>query len=80
MALAWLIIRFGPDTQLERVRRILKCIDCGKKDAFFQHRSWGDTEIGWAPFPANHVTPELVAAWRREAQKRKSRRPEDRRP
>jgi hypothetical protein len=55
MALAPLIIRYGPDTSSDRLRRSARCTACGAKGAKLQHPSWAGSQIGFAPFPTSTV-------------------------
>jgi hypothetical protein len=51
MALAPLIIRWGPDTSSEMLRQCARCTVCGHKGATLQHPGWKDGEVEWEPFP-----------------------------
>jgi hypothetical protein len=51
MALAPLIIRWGPDTSSDMLRRCARCTKCGHKGATMQGPGWKDGEVEWEPFP-----------------------------
>jgi hypothetical protein len=48
-----LIIRWGPDTSSDLLRRSARCTECGRKGAVFQHPSWAGMDIEWVPFPVS---------------------------
>jgi hypothetical protein len=51
MAFAPFVIRWGPDTSSDRLRRCACCTACGWKGASLQHPSWVDGGVGFQPFP-----------------------------
>jgi hypothetical protein len=56
MALAPLVIRWGPHTSSEMLRRCARCTRCGHKGATLQHPSWvGNGFSCWQPFPVELV-------------------------
>ena len=56
MAIAPLIIRWGPDTSSDMLRRCARCTVCGHKGATLQAPSWVDGVIGHQPFPVEEGT------------------------
>lgn len=52
MLLAPLVIRWGPDTSSDKLRRCARCTACGHKGATLQHPSWVDNVVGFQPFPS----------------------------
>lgn len=52
-ALAPFIIRWGPDTTTNRLRRALRCRKCGVKGATIHHPSWENMRIGFEIFPVD---------------------------
>jgi hypothetical protein len=55
MALAPVIIPWGPDTSSDVLRRAARCTRCGRKGATLQHPGWAGSDIGPAPFPADRL-------------------------
>jgi len=56
MALAPLIIRWGPDTSSDMLRRRARCQVCGHKGATLQCPGWvGNGAADWAPFPTGSL-------------------------
>jgi hypothetical protein len=55
MAIAPLVIRWGPDTSSDKLRRCARCTVCGHKGATLRHPSWQDAQVGWQPFPVERV-------------------------
>jgi len=51
IALAPLIIRWGPDVSSDVLRRSARCTRCGQKGAILTHPSWAGLNLGFAPFP-----------------------------
>ena len=51
MALAPLIIRWGPDTSSDRLRQAARCTRRGGKGAMLMHPSFVDRIVGFQPFP-----------------------------
>jgi hypothetical protein len=52
MALAPLIIRWGPDTSGDTLRLCARCSRCGHKGATLKHPGWvGNGVACWEPFP-----------------------------
>ena len=56
MALAPLIIRWGPDTSSDMLRRSARCSRCGHKGATLQTPSWGSAAFGYKAFPVEPAT------------------------
>jgi hypothetical protein len=54
VALAPLIIRWGPDASSDMLRQSARCARCGRKGATLTGPSWVGLDIGLAPFPADH--------------------------
>jgi hypothetical protein len=52
MALAPLIIRWGPDASSDGAR----CTVCGHKGATLKHPGWKNGEVEWEPFPVDEMT------------------------
>jgi hypothetical protein len=55
MAIAPLIIRWGPDTSSDMLRRCARCTVCGHKGATLQGPGWKNGEVEWEPFPVEEV-------------------------
>ena len=55
VALAPLIIRFGPDASSDVLRRSARCSRCGGKGATLMHPSWSGSHKGFAPFPVERA-------------------------
>ena len=55
MALAPLIIRWGPDASSDVLRQRARCSRCGHKGATLQMPSWAGSEVGLAAFPAERL-------------------------
>ena len=51
MALAPLIIRWGPDASSDVLRQRARCSNCGHPGATLQIPGWVGDDIGSAPFP-----------------------------
>lgn len=51
MALAPLIIRWGPDASSDMIRRNARCERCGGRGATIQGPSWGGQTLPELPFP-----------------------------
>jgi hypothetical protein len=51
MAFVPLIIRWGPDTSSDRLRKSARCTRCGGKGAMLMHPSYVDRIVGFQPFP-----------------------------
>jgi len=51
MAIAPLVIRWGPHADVDRLRRSARCSRCGGRGAMLQHPSWGDSQRGFEAFP-----------------------------
>jgi hypothetical protein len=51
MAIAPLVIRWGPDASSDTLRRSARCSKCGAKGATLMLPSWVSTTIGFALFP-----------------------------
>src|SRR5215831_21283595 len=51
MAITPLVIRWGPNTSSDKLRRSARCTVCGRKGATLKHPSWHDEQVGWQPFP-----------------------------
>ena len=57
MAIAPLIIRWGPDTSSDMLRRCARCTVCCHKGATLQGPGWKNGEAEWEPFPAEEMSP-----------------------
>ena len=55
MALAPLVIRWGPDASSDKLRRCARCTTCGHKGATLQHPGWIENGVGWQPFPVGEL-------------------------
>ena len=55
MALAALIIRWGPDASSDLLRRSARCSRCGRKGATLQHPGWAGSDVGPRPFPTGRL-------------------------
>ena len=53
LACAVAVIRWGPETSSDRLRRCARCSACGHKGATIQHPGWGGADIGFLPFPVS---------------------------
>jgi hypothetical protein len=51
------VIRWGPDTSSDKLRRCARCTACGHKGATLQHPGWGGADIGFLPFPVHLLAP-----------------------
>jgi hypothetical protein len=51
LACAVAVIRWGPNTSSDKLRRCARCTACGNKGATIQHRGWGRNDVGFLPFP-----------------------------
>jgi hypothetical protein len=56
MAIAPLVIRWGPDASSDMLRRSARCTKCGGKGATIRTPSWGGNVIGISPFPVERMT------------------------
>ena len=45
------VIRWGPNTSSDKLRRCARCTACGHKGATLQHPGWGGADVGFLPFP-----------------------------
>jgi hypothetical protein len=52
VAIAPFVIRWGPNTSSDKLRRSARCSRCHGQGATIRHASWGDMATGWQPFPA----------------------------
>ena len=52
VAVAPFVIRYGPDTSSDVLRKCARCTACGRLGATLQHPSWIDRETGFGPLPA----------------------------
>jgi hypothetical protein len=50
VAIAPLIIRWGPDASSDMLRRSARCSKCGTQGATLMLPSWVSTTVGFAPF------------------------------
>jgi hypothetical protein len=57
LAIAPFVIRWGPSTSSDRLRKNLVCQRCGHHGALLYAPSWAGNTIGWQPFPVDHMTP-----------------------
>src|SRR5690349_8984424 len=62
MALAPLVIRWGPDVSGDKLRCFARCTKCGRKGAALQVPLWCDAVLGVEPFPVNEIAP-VVDNW-----------------
>jgi hypothetical protein len=58
------VIRWGPNTSNDKLRRCARCTACGNKGATIQHPGWGGNDVGFLPFPVEMVTPRAGVAGR----------------
>lgn len=59
LAIAPLVIRWGPDAPAQWMRDRLICSRCGHRGVLTQAPGWGGSHIGEVPFPANRlIDPE----------------------
>jgi len=63
MALAPLIIRWGPDTSSDKLRQCARCTACGHKGATLQHPGWIENGVGWQPFPVEDNEAVTRGGW-----------------
>jgi hypothetical protein len=49
LACAVAVIRWGPNTSSDKLRRCARCTACGNKGATIQHPGWGGNDIGFHP-------------------------------
>jgi len=56
MALAPLVIRWGPHASSDLIRQRAVCTKCGHVGATLQHPCWAGNQIGFEPFPVDVVT------------------------
>jgi hypothetical protein len=59
MACAVSVIRWGPNTSSDKLRRCAKCSECGHKGATIQHPGWGGADVGFMPFPVRRMASEM---------------------
>lgn len=57
IAVVPLIIRWGPQEEVDRLRRSARCAICGHKGATISMPSWMDSVIGKAPWPGQFNAP-----------------------
>jgi hypothetical protein len=57
LACAVAVIRWGPNTSSDKLRRCARCTACGNKGGTIQHPGWGGNDVGFLPFPVETVTP-----------------------
>jgi hypothetical protein len=50
-----LMIRWGGDASSDKLRRCARCTACGHKGATLQHPGWAGAQVGFQPFPTDHV-------------------------
>jgi hypothetical protein len=50
IAIAPLIIRWGPDSSSDMLRACARCTVCGHKGATLKHPGWKNGEVEWEPF------------------------------
>ena len=55
MALAPLVIRWGPGASSDVIRQRAVCSKCGYVGATLQHPGWWGNQIGFEPFPMTVV-------------------------
>jgi hypothetical protein len=53
MALAPLIIRWGPDASSHLLRHNARCGVCGHRGATLKHPGWKNGHVEWEPFPVD---------------------------
>ncbi|MBI1243751.1 MAG: hypothetical protein GC202_02005 [Alphaproteobacteria bacterium] len=63
VALAPFIIRWGPDTSSDALRRNALCLACGGRGANLILPSWRDSAVGHTPFPVAALSPLDDAKW-----------------
>jgi len=51
LACAVAVIRWGPNTSSDKLRRSARCTACGHKGATIQHPGWGGQNVGFLSFP-----------------------------
>lgn len=51
MAVAPLVIRWGPRASSDQLRRSARCTACGHKGATLRRVSWVGNDVEWQPFP-----------------------------
>jgi hypothetical protein len=49
------VIRWGPNTSSDKLRRCARCTACGNKGATIQHPGWGGNDVGFLPFPVEKL-------------------------
>ena len=49
------VIRWGPNTSSDKLRRCARCTACGNKGATIQHPAWGGNDVGFLPFPVEKL-------------------------
>jgi hypothetical protein len=57
VAIALLVIRWGPDGWQDMLRQTARCTECGQRGVARQHPSWGGSDTGWAPMPVSQMAP-----------------------
>ena len=60
MALAPLIIRWGPDASSDMLRWCARCTVCGHKGATLQGPGWKNGYVEWEPFPVEEMTTAMA--------------------
>ena len=55
MAVAPLVIRWGPDASSNNLRQSARCTRCGRKGATLRHPSFINLEVGIALFPIDQM-------------------------
>jgi hypothetical protein len=53
LAIAPFVIRWGPDTSSDYLRKNLVCARCRRRGAELYHPSWVNRIVGWQPFPTD---------------------------
>jgi len=60
IAVVPLIIRWGPQEEVDRLRRSARCAICGHKGATISMPSWMGSAVGQAPWPERFNAPAPV--------------------
>ena len=60
VALAPFVIRWGPETSSNVLRRNARCGYCGRKGVTLQCPSWCDITTGFQPFPVDRMSPSAA--------------------
>jgi len=55
MAIAPLVIRWGPNASTDKLRRCAKCKKCGGQGASIKAPSWVNSLTGFQPFPVERM-------------------------